>query len=341
MIIIRFTITVGIRDETVGLGGQSHSYQDEPQGMQVLNRRLKCSQLLSLGCLLLAALCISSSLLASERPVRFVIQSQDRDETYCLLTMPDGWRLERLSNRQNSRDSFLFTPLFGDLPSISIDVFASSTLRSTLEDSDEKEGQTVELLSQPNSIGGRIYDDQDRELSWSRQADDRLVTISVELERQDYFFLFRFLERKSQRPTLEPTIIKIIDSLDFAPKVEVVEEVLLASQNKEKNLKKVINERKWSNENQPEFDMTLASEERTGWVIWISVFVTVAAVLVALVFAERTLRRRQEESFAKEVTDYMDERRTPKGYDHVSPHFKAESEESSTTLSVEDVPEED
>lgn len=275
-----------------------------------------------LGCLFLAVCCSSTCADASETLDHFVIQSRDGEQTYCLMTMPEGWHLERLPKRLNAWESFLISPLFGELPSVSIDIFQSDTDSENSTDVERSAG----FLMPATSIAGDLFLDMERKILWSRTVDERLITITVEAERNDFRYVFRFLGIKSQRPTFEPTVLKVVDSLNFSPEAADIEQVLKSSSEKEKNLKKTIADRKWSSDNQPDFEMTLEYEESTRWLVWIATLFVVAAVLVCLIVAERVLRARQEEAFAKEITDYMDERRTPKGYDRVSPHFNSKSE---------------
>lgn len=264
----------------------------------------------------------------------FLLKSNS-DEVYCLLTMPEGWKLESLKPRHDADSSFLFSPYIGDYPSVAIDVFHRHKVKTKEEPEQQTTANELEgdgddrkpglLLSDQQATQGEQFYDNKRDLTWSRTLNDRLVTIDVSLTRGHRFQL-SFMAKRSQRPTFEKTVIKILENADFQPTEEAIKETQKRDEIRAERSSEF--ERQQKESGVPEFILTTPDDDAWGWWIWIVVFVTVGILVAGLLLIERLLRDRQQAAFEEQVTVEMESRRSGRRYDQAK-HFKSSTDNTS------------
>ncbi|QDU39030.1 hypothetical protein Mal4_33630 [Maioricimonas rarisocia] len=227
----------------------------------------------------------------AEIGVRHLIETSPAGEPYCSVLIPEGWDMTRLSGSEDESARYLFAPLSGGLPSVTIELGPSHDRPARLEQA----AAHPEARFLDSDEYDRVFYDSYRELDWSRTQTESTATIEATLIRERPLTV-RVIHTRPYTSNFERTVVGIIDAIDFAPDPREFRRKREAR-------------RRTIPTSQPPFEIRSVQEEQANLTKRLMLITAFIVGLAILFLVERIVNRRSVERRIRDVEELMAARR--------------------------------
>ncbi|MFG0294451.1 MAG: hypothetical protein ACF8PG_00985 [Maioricimonas sp. JB045] len=232
----------------------------------------------------------------AEIGVRHLIETSPEGDPYCSVLIPEGWELTRLSDEQDAVSRYLFAPVSGGLPSITIELGPPHDQSAATNDA----AAHPEIRFLDSDDYDRTFFDDYRELIWSRTQTDSTATIEATLIRERPLTV-RVIHTRPYTSNFERTVVGMIDAIDFAPDPRKIR----SRRNQEAAAR-----RRTIPKHQPPFEIRSVQEEQANLTKRLMLITAFVVGLAILFLVERIVNRRAVDRRIRDVEELMAARRS-------------------------------